>query len=110
MFAKKNLKALQLLNNTRNHEKIIIRMLSSKRYLSNAVNEAIDANSLKVHEKDQTADQSNNHKLDLKFENSEIAFKSKSALQLLRGLLVFQLCSIKPLVDNQNQVIQLFFK
>lgn len=42
--------------------------------------------------------------LDLSFENSEIAFKSKTNLELLRGLIVFYLCSIKYVVDNQVQV------
>lgn len=107
MLANKSLIALNsktfLLSNLRNNEKIIIRMLSSKRYISNAVNGAIDANSLKSHESEHAADP-NNQKLDLKFENSEVAFKSKSTLQLLRGLLVFQLCGIRTLVDNQNTV------
>jgi hypothetical protein len=44
-------------------------------------------------------------KLDTKFENSEVAFKSKSTAELIRGWLVFQLCSIGPLVNNQQTVI-----
>jgi hypothetical protein len=51
---------------------------------------------------------SNNHnqnKLDLSFEDSKTAFKSKTNLQLLRGYLVFQLCSFNILVDNQKAVI-----
>ena len=43
-------------------------------------------------------------KLDLTFEDSETAFKSKSSLELLRGYLVFQLCSINFLVENQKTV------
>jgi hypothetical protein len=46
----------------------------------------------------------NNKKFEINFENSEIAFKSKSNLDLLRGLLVFQLCSLNILVDNQHLV------
>jgi hypothetical protein len=42
--------------------------------------------------------------LDTKFEDSEIAFKSKSNMELVRGLLVFQLCTLNALVDNQHQV------
>jgi hypothetical protein len=44
-------------------------------------------------------------KLDLTFEDSKTAFKSKTNLQLLRGYLVFQLCSFNILVDNQKAVI-----
>ena len=43
-------------------------------------------------------------KLDTKFENAEIAFKSKKTFDLIRGWLVFQLCSISPLVNNQQKV------
>ncbi|RNA43355.1 proline dehydrogenase mitochondrial isoform X3 [Brachionus plicatilis] len=41
-------------------------------------------------------------KPDLSFEDSETAFKSKSSLELLRGYLVFQLCSLNFLIDNQK--------
>ena len=47
-------------------------------------------------------------KLDLTFEDSRTAFKSKSTLQLLRGYLVFQLCSLNFIVDNQKIVSLLF--
>lgn len=43
-------------------------------------------------------------KLDKSFENAQIAFKSKSTMQLLRGWLVFQLCGVNFLVDNQHTV------
>jgi hypothetical protein len=46
-------------------------------------------------------------KLDLSFEDSKTAFKAKSNLDLLRGYLVFQLCSIKFLVDNQKRILDL---
>ena len=42
--------------------------------------------------------------LDLSFQDSKTAFKSKSNLDLLRGYLVFQLCSINFIVNNQKQV------
>lgn len=42
--------------------------------------------------------------LDLTFSDHEAAFKSKSNLELLRAVLVFQLCSIKPLVENNDKV------
>lgn len=45
-----------------------------------------------------------NKKIEINFNNSEIAFKSKSNLDLMRGLLVFQLCSLNVLVDNQHLV------
>jgi hypothetical protein len=48
-------------------------------------------------------------KLDLTFEDSKTAFKAKNNLELLRGYLVFQLCSMNVLVDNQKTV-NLFFK
>lgn len=48
-----------------------------------------------------------NRKLDLTFEDSKTAFKSKSNLELLRGYLVFQLCSINFLVENQKTLLSL---
>ena len=51
-----------------------------------------------------TTEANNRRKIDLSFEDSETAFKSKSNLQLLRGYLVFQLCSINFLVENQKTV------
>lgn len=43
-------------------------------------------------------------KLDLTFEDSKTAFKAKSTLELLRGYLVFQLCSIGFIIENQKTV------
>ncbi len=43
-------------------------------------------------------------KLDLSFLNHEAAFKSKSTWEVLRALLVFQMCSIGTLVDNNEKV------
>jgi hypothetical protein len=54
-----------------------------------------------------TGDDANNSdlvRLDTKFENSETAFKSKTTADLIRGWFVFQLCSISPLVNNQQIV------
>lgn len=48
--------------------------------------------------------QPNKPKLDLNFEDSRTAFKAKSNLELLRGYLVFQLCSLNFLVENQKKV------
>ena len=48
--------------------------------------------------------ESNKPKLDLTFEDSKTAFKSKTTLELMRGLLVFQLCSINFLIENQKTV------
>jgi len=46
-----------------------------------------------------------NQSLDLSFEDSKTAFKSKSNFELLRGFLVFQLCSINFLLDNQKMLL-----
>ncbi|CAF0835908.1 unnamed protein product [Brachionus calyciflorus] len=46
-------------------------------------------------------------KLDLTFEDSKTAFKSKSTLELLRGYLVFQLCSLNFLVNNQKTLLSI---
>jgi proline dehydrogenase len=51
--------------------------------------------------------ETNQKKLDLSFEDSKTAFKAKSNLDLLRGYLVFQLCSIKFLVDNQKRILDM---
>ena len=48
--------------------------------------------------------ESNKPKLDLSFEDGKTAFKSKSTLELMRGLLVFQVCSINFLIENQKTV------
>ena len=45
-----------------------------------------------------------NTKFDLNFEDAKTAYKSKSNLELLRAYMVFQLCSIDYLVDNQKIV------
>lgn len=42
--------------------------------------------------------------LDLTFLDHKAAFKSKTTWQVLRAYLVFNLCSIKPLVDNNEKV------
>jgi hypothetical protein len=42
--------------------------------------------------------------LDLSFENSEIAYKSKTNFELIRALFVFYSCSVKFIVDNQIKV------
>ena len=53
---------------------------------------------------DLTPSDKKKSKLDLTFEDSKTAFKAKSNLDLLRGYLVFQLCSIPLLVDNQKKL------
>ena len=42
--------------------------------------------------------------LDMTFLNHEAAFKSKSTLHIVRGLIVYQLCSIGFLVENNEKV------
>ena len=42
--------------------------------------------------------------IDLSFENYEEAYKSKSNLDLFRALMVFNVCTINPIVDN-NKVV-----
>ena len=42
--------------------------------------------------------------LDMTFLNHEAAFKSKSTMQVLRGYVVYQLCSIGFLVENNETV------
>lgn len=46
----------------------------------------------------------NKPKLDLSFEDSKTAFKAKSNMELLRGYLVFQLCSFNFLIENNKTV------
>lgn len=43
--------------------------------------------------------------LDLSFANPEAAFKSKTTWEVLRALIVYQLCSSSYLVDNNMKVI-----
>ena len=42
--------------------------------------------------------------IDLSFENFEEAYKSKTNLELVRALLVFNVCTINPIVDNNKAV------
>ena len=42
--------------------------------------------------------------VDLSFENTAEAYKSKSNFEIVRALLVFNLCSIRPLVDHNKEV------
>ena len=44
-------------------------------------------------------------KIDLSFCNTEDAFRAKTNLELLRGYLVFQLCSINYIVDNNKEAM-----
>jgi hypothetical protein len=46
-------------------------------------------------------------KLDLRFENSETAFRAKSNSELLRSYIVFRLCGINYLIENQKMVFLL---
>ena len=43
-------------------------------------------------------------KVDLGFSNAEEAFRSKTNRELLRGYLVFQLCTVNYLVDHNKEV------
>jgi len=43
-------------------------------------------------------------KIDTTFENAKSAYTSKTNFELLRGYIVFQMCSVKPLVNNNKQV------
>lgn len=42
--------------------------------------------------------------LDVSFANPEAAFKSKTTWEVLRALIVYQMCSIQYLVDNNMKV------
>jgi proline dehydrogenase len=46
-------------------------------------------------------------KLDITFENTEEAYKSKSNLELIRGLVVLKLCGFKFLVDRNVEILKL---
>lgn len=52
-----------------------------------------------------TYSESRKMKLDLTFENSEVAYKKKPNFELIRGLFVFYTFSVKFIVDNQTKVI-----
>lgn|SRR6218665_3128812 len=43
-------------------------------------------------------------KIDLSFENAAEAFRSKTNWELIRAYTVFQLCSVKYVVDHNKQV------
>ena len=41
----------------------------------------------------------------MNFEDAKVAFKTKSNFELFRSLMVFWLCSIKPLVKNSEKLL-----
>ncbi|XP_041349161.1 uncharacterized protein LOC121368490 [Gigantopelta aegis] len=45
-------------------------------------------------------------RLDLSFENAKEAFRSKKTSELVRSLVVFNLCSLKFLVNNQEPILK----
>ncbi|KAK1138053.1 hypothetical protein K0M31_002541 [Melipona bicolor] len=47
--------------------------------------------------------------LDLKFNDPVAAFKSKTTKELLRAYIVYQLCSIEYIVENNMKVSRYFF-
>ncbi|KAI1733152.1 hydroxyproline dehydrogenase [Ditylenchus destructor] len=47
------------------------------------------------------------NKLDLSFENAKEALKSKSNKDLIRALLVFRMCTVDFLVQNNQRLLQL---
>ncbi|KAK7071145.1 hypothetical protein SK128_009755 [Halocaridina rubra] len=50
-----------------------------------------------------TSHDDNRDTLDLTFCDYENAFKSKTTWEVLRALLVFQMCGIRPLVENNEK-------
>ena len=76
--------------------------------LSGVRNKSTPASASLVHEGDRivsTDDAETTHDpLDLTFCDHEAAFKSKTSMEILRAILVFQLCSVKSLVDNNKKV------
>lgn len=73
-------------------------MSSTKKGQSISVSDLNEVNQLEPHEPNKP------NKLNLSFEDSKTAFKAKSSFELLRGYLVFQLCSISFLIENQKKV------
>ena len=61
------------------------------------------AKELKTHEGERKKDE-----LDLTFLNHHAAFKNKTTWEVFRAYMVFQLCSIRYLVDN-NEMVSIIF-
>ena len=68
------------------------------------------ASLMKEDENVSTSDDKDSKKdsLDLSFYDHEAAFRSKTTREILRAMFVFQCCSIKPLVNN-NQLVNIIF-
>ena len=62
-----------------------------------------------VQEKETVKPTKTYKKLDMTFENSEIAYKTLSNSELIRGLFVFYTFSAKFIVDNQLKVCNFHF-
>lgn len=89
------------------HEKLLRHCLQATAFKStNTTVEGIDSTTRKFDKKAviNQPTEAVHPQIDLSFSNAQEAYKSKRTSELVRALLVFNLCSISVLVDNQKQV------
>lgn len=106
----KNVYSSSILYNTNNYSRILDKNLGDQQTRNTSTTSSSKGQAYSIpnlpgtslHVSPNTNEKS---KLDLTFENSQLAFKAKSSLDLLRGYLVFQLCSFNFLINNQKQVL-----
>lgn len=108
ILSPKNMQLMRVLRTQAAYNNIL-REWNAKRLTSTTSSSKGQAMSMPTTDDVSTSQPPVSHKLpaNLNFEDSQTAFKAKTTLDLLRGYVVFQLCSIRFLVDNQKAILDL---
>lgn len=78
--------------------------------VNQAVRKSTAAATSLIQDQQKQAVQSPKDPLDLTFEDAKAAFKSKTNWELIRALVVYQICSYETIVTNNMRVSKFHFK